>query len=407
MRTRSIILLLILLAGLGLRLGWGLSRPVDHAYLSVLPDQLEYLQIAHSLLEGKGLAFFDPSVNEAVYAYRMPGYPAFVAMCGANVTVVRIVQAGIDTLSALAVFVMLRPVLPSRSDAMSLVAAGLVAFNPYLIYFSATILSETLFASLLIWGMALLIRTNHVAFVCGIGVMIASVYVRPGAIGLPVVMTLASQLVRHLPGNSRSFWRVPAGALSVGLLIVALLPWAFRNRYLPQVGAWVWTTTNGGITLYDGLNPQADGSSNQSGFRNWPELQSMTEVQRSEYFASLAKRFAMQHPDDALKLAGQKILRTWSPIPLSAEYGQNRLYVVAGLGFTLPLFVLTIIGLWYGRVSRSIKMYLLLPAIYFTLVHAVTVGSLRYRVPADVPMSLLASAGAAGWLARRHERVTA
>ncbi len=388
-------------------MGWGLSRPVDQAYLSALPDQNEYLQIARSLLDGKGLVFFDPSVNQAVHAYRMPGCPAFVAICGANVTAVRIVQSVIDTLSALAVFLMLKPVLRQQADAMRLGAAGLVAFNPYLIYFSATLLSETLFAALLVWGMVLLIRTNRIAFVCGIGLMVASVYVRPGAIGLPVIMTIAAQLVRNIPGDSRSFWRVPAGALSVGLLILALLPWAFRNRYHPQVGAWVWSTTNGGITLYDGLNPLADGSSDQSGFRTWPELQSMTEVQRSDYFTSLAKRFAMQHPDAAIQLAGKKILRTWSPIPLSAEYGQNRLYVLAGLGFALPLFILTIIGLWYGRVSRSIKLYLLLPAMYFTLVHSVTVGSLRYRVPADVPMSILASVGAAGLLTRRHERATA
>lgn len=414
---RSKLIWLILLLGLAARLGWGLSRPTDPAYLNNLPDQNEYLEIARNVLDGRGFGFFDPSVNEAVYAYRMPGYPIFVAMCGAKVMIVRIVQAVLDASLVLAVVCLLgsvgaTPALPVRDDVagratqaspLHWIAAALVAFNPYLIYFSATVLSETLFTALLAWGMVLLIREGRWTFIGGIVVLIASVYVRPGAIALPVILAIIAQLLRSHRSRG-TFWNIPAGTLTIILLALALVPWAFRNRYHEQVGAWVFTTTNTGITLYDGMNPVADGSSNQASFRTWPELREMTEVERSDYFKAQAKQYAAENPKRAAWLAWRKVLRTWSPVPLSDDFGSKRLYVAAGLVFAVPLFVLTALGVWYGEITRSLKLFLLAPALYFTLVHAMTVGSLRYRVPSDVPMAVVAASGAVGLLSNRRRR---
>jgi hypothetical protein len=36
---------------------------------------------------------------------------------------------------------------------------------------------------------------------------------------------------------------------------------------------------------------------------------------------------------------------------------------------------------------------LLIPAIYFTLVHAMSIGSLRYRVPVEPELAVLAAVG--------------
>jgi hypothetical protein len=49
------------------------------------------------------------------------------------------------------------------------------------------------------------------------------------------------------------------------------------------------------------------------------------------------------------------------------------------------------VGLCLGRLPRAVKVFLLVPAIYLTLVHAFSVGSLRYRMPADVPLAVLAA----------------
>ncbi len=382
------LLILILLLALGLRLGWGMSRSTDPESLSNLPDQNEYIQIAKSVLDGYGFVFYDNTFRGNVYAYRMPGYPLFLAACGNNLLIIRIVQSLLETSSVLAVYLIGRRLVGGSTG---LLAALLTAIHPYLIYFSSTILSETLFTSMLIWGMYLLLGTSRIRFISGVVLLILSIYVRPSAMLLPALLAIGAQLVRVVRRH-RSFWQIPAGTGTILLTLLCLSPWLIRNQQVLK--SWILTTTNSGITFYDGANPRADGSSNQRFFRNWPELKNMGEVERSTYLAKLASDYALSNPARYLRLAGAKIARTWSPMPLSDEFKSNRMYVLAGLGVVGPLFLLGIYGLTSKKMNRSMKLYLLLPAVYFTAVHAMTVGSLRYRVPVDVPIAILAAAGA-------------
>jgi len=48
-------------------------------------------------------------------------------------------------------------------------------------------------------------------------------------------------------------------------------------------------------------------------------------------------------------------------------------------------------GLGLGGLPGPAKRLLLLPAIYFTVAAALSVGSLRYRIPAEPPMAILAA----------------
>ena len=181
------------------------------------------------------------------------------------------------------------------------------------------------------------------------------------------------------------------GATSLLLTVLILLPWAYRNHRV--VGRWVWTTTNGGITAYDGFNPDADGSSDQSFVKSMPQLASMGEVGRSDYLSDKARQYARENPARVVELAFRKVARTWSPVPLSAEFGSRPIYVVAALLFAGPFYVLVILGVLRSTLPRSAKVFLLMPAIYLTVAHAVSVGSLRYRIPAEVPMAVVAAAG--------------
>jgi hypothetical protein len=159
---------------------------------------------------------------------------------------------------------------------------------------------------------------------------------------------------------------------------------------------WVWTTTNSGITLYDGFNPDATGASDQAFVRNMPQLRSMGEIGRSQYLRAAAKEFIRENPRRVLELTVMKIARTWSPIPLSNEYGGDARLVGMSLGYMVPFYLLILAGLWFSPAPRAVKTFLVAPAVYFTLVHAASVGSLRYRIPADVPMAVVAGFAACG-----------
>jgi hypothetical protein len=92
-----------------------------------------------------------------------------------------------------------------------------------------------------------------------------------------------------------------------------------------------------------------------------------------------------------MQLAALKVAHTWSPMPLSAQYGGDLKLVIVALVYMVPLYVLVVLSVWRGSLPAAAKLYLLAPAIYFTLIHAVSVGSLRYRMPADLPMIVVAA----------------
>jgi 4-amino-4-deoxy-L-arabinose transferase-like glycosyltransferase len=379
-----------------LRLAWVLHLPVSDAQIAALADQREYLDLGRNLLHGRGLYFHDPRFDADVWAYRTPGYPIFIALCGGSIRAIRLAQAFIDASNALAVYLLARQWLSFRR---ALFAAALVAINPLLIYFSGLILAETLFTALLIWGMVL-VTSRKAAWkwrARGLLLLALSVLVRPSALALPLFLAALNPFwlrTYHWPRM------VAAGAM----LFVLLFPWALRNRL--RLGSWVWTTTNGGITMYDGFNPAADGSSDQSFITQIPGLKNMGEVRRSEYFLNLARKYVREHPARVQVLTFNKVVRTWSPVPLSQEYGHNWRYVAIGLFFTLPLFLLTIAGIMSNHLPMAAKVLLLLPALYITVIHAASVGSIRYRVPADVPMAIVAAAGA-GFFRRKTESAAA
>jgi hypothetical protein len=191
----------------------------------------------------------------------------------------------------------------------------------------------------------------------------------------------------------RPRWPLPVGSTMLLLTLLVLFPWAVRNSRM--IGRWVWTTTNDGVTLYDGFNPDADGSSDQSFLRGMPQLAAMGEAGRSEYLSLKAKEFVREHPTRALQLAALKAGRTWSPVPLSREYGSTRNRIIA-LAYTAPFYLLVLAGLIGSGLRRSAKVFLLLPAIYFTAVHMMSVGSVRYRLPVEPPMAVIAASVLAG-----------
>lgn len=395
---------MILLLALGLRLGWCLTRPVNDAAIDVLPDQRDYLSLAQNLLHGRGLQIYDARFSQTVWAFRAPGYPLFLAACGASVRAARAVQAILDTSTVGAVFLLAALLTgPQHRRWVGLAAAALVAVNPFLIYFAGLILSETLFTTMLAWGMVLLIRGRggrdrgggrRTAWPCGGGLLALSVLVRPSAVALPIVLAMLAAVINAVgergSAGSRPIFRaaIRAALTTAPLVVLLLLPWGYRNYRV--LGRWAWLDTNGGFTLYDGFNPTATGASDQRFVQELTELKSMTEVDRSKYLSHKAIAYARRHPGRVLQLALVKLARTWSPMPLSNEYGRPSYRLIA-LTYSLPVDVWIILGLWWGALPRTAKVFLFAPAIYFSIVHALTVGSLRYRVPAEPPMAIVAA----------------
>ena len=412
-RTSLIVLLVLSFA---VRLVWGLYQPAQID--SRLPDQAEYLQLGRNLLHDHRYAFFDARFGQEVRAYRTPGYPGLIAACGGNVRVLRAVQAVIDTSTVLAALLLARRWLTPRG---AMAAAIFVAANPFLVYFSGLVLSETLFTAMLAWGLVLLVCRP--GYVVGGAVLALSVLVRPSALALPLILGCATRALRattmcrstDTTGGTPVLQRsqrgrlVAVGAGMILLTVAAVFPWAARNRAV--LGEWVWLTTNNGITRYDGFNPTAAGASDQS-FLVRPEsrfLSGLTETERDRALSAHADEFIrrqwQQAPAGLVRLTLLKIARTWSPVPLSSEFGTRRLYLIVAMAYALPFYLAGLAGICFGKLPVRVRFLLIVPALYFTVIHAASVGSLRYRIPVEPILAVLAGAGIAWMMERRSPRM--
>ena len=275
-----------------------------------------------------------------------------------------------------------------------------------------------------------------------------SVLVRPSwALALPVIAAILTVSRRTTDSDggprkprSAGFHQgiVTATCFTLSFLIL-LTPWWVRNHRL--FGHFVPTTLQTGASLYDGWNEKATGSSDMSEIDRirldylreesrlkltaeradfwrrqlpqtassddyWPRLKNHVtslwdEIQRVDptvppfeyafdrHLGELAKKWASGHTGEVARLSWEKILKVWSPFPSSnwSKYPQAR-WSLALAFVTLAVF--SALGAWAGRRRWQDGWILVFPALYFTLLHAVFVGSIRYREPALYGLIILA-----------------
>jgi hypothetical protein len=78
--------------------------------------------------------------------------------------------------------------------------------------------------------------------------------------------------------------------------------------------------------------------------------------------------------------------------------------VAIAAAYMVPFYLAVLVGLWIGPAPRAAKVLLAAPAVYFTIAHAISVGSLRYRIPADLPLAVLAGLALQHWINRRRRQ---
>jgi 4-amino-4-deoxy-L-arabinose transferase-like glycosyltransferase len=306
-----------------------------------------------------------------------------------------------------------------------LLAAAMAAVYPGAVATSVFVLSEALFCPLMLLQFVLWVvawRTKRP----GAGLLLAGLAgVAAGAATLTrpswlLFTPLAVGLALVFYGSR---WRqTRIAVVMLAALTAAMVPWWVRNFVL--VGRFVPTTLQVGASLYDGLNPRATGASNmwwnntaagpvrrtqgpelhrECGMPHEPSAYKTPERQRPgayrEYWRDrqlrkAAVRWARQHPVRVFQLAGAKFLRLWNVWPNEASFSSwpLRLAVFVGYG---PVMLLAGCGAWLFMRRGWPYAVCLLPAAYFTALHVVFVGSIRYRQPAMLTLIVLAAGAAA------------
>ena len=151
-------------------------------------------------------------------------------------------------------------------------------------------------------------------------------------------------------------------------------------------------TTLEGISLYEAVYPDADGSPKQDILRLPPDMRGLNEAQRNDEWNRRAWHYIRTDPLRIANLALKKIGRTWSPWLNAAEFQNPRLQLLIGAWY-LPFCILALIGATLTRFPFRLKILLLIPIAYFTAVHSLFLGSVRYRVPLMPILCFFAAAG--------------
>lgn len=371
------------------------SSPKDGPFF--FGDSDSYWKLGRALAFGRPYEFDD---QRHWTFFRMPGYPALL------VPLFRIYGEDPPVLAARCWNCLLGvcsvalvgwlAFLLFQNQGIALLAAFFAAVEPFTVVQSVLILAEEPFAIAMLTQISLfvLFLKNFNDRSIGIAILFGlfsawTVYFRPSWYYFPVFLFFWGLL--YVVVQKRLFYsliRYGSFFLIAGLVFcLCLSPWWIRNYRLSD--RFIPTTLQMGASLYDGLNPNADGSSQMNfvdSFRREEESIGSDspdhfEVRLDRRMKKAALVWCQEHPCDVLRLAGIKFLRLWNPVPNEPAFSSIKIRIILILT-SVPLMLLGIAGFYFTLKKGCIYGILWLPAVYLTGLHLIFVSSVRYRMPA-------------------------
>ena len=422
-RKPRAVLIVILLVAIVVRLGfWVAVAGFDGTGGGDEPD---YHRMATAISEGRG--FINP-LGEPTAA-RPPLYPAVLgglyAITGPDPDTGRAFQVALGVLIVFLVYVLARRLFSTN---VALLAAGLAAVNPGLVYVSGLLMTENLYVVLLLLLLIVMVGEWKSPARTPSGFAVAGLLAGLCSLARPTAFTIAlllSGLTLVLARENLSS-RLKKVTVFMLVTVALLVPWSVRNYV--QMGDWVTFTTHGGITFYESNNmlnyevPEFRGIVviPRRAVPNWDQLADLPEVEYDRRAWEMGFDFIREHPGHFARMAWWKFVRFWrvrsgldavSAVGLDSSGGGFVARVVSQADvfalywiLVLPLFVFGLFttGRYYRRLLplyAVVATHVLLSLIFH--------GSLRARMPIEPIITILAAAAIA-WIAAataRHRAV--
>ncbi len=410
-------MLVAVTVGLALRLAFGLGywvgKPLTH-------DEREYLVLGRSLAEGRGFTYTDPDGTplSGEHFGRAPVYPlvlsAVIAVTAGpqpsrilpdeppvsarTLTAIKVVQAVIGALTILLVAELAWRVAGKRA---AVVAAGLAAVYPALVWTPAYVFSETVFGALALGSAVWL---DHERRSSGRRWRLLAAGILAGV----AVLTRPAMLVFVAAALPWLWWR--RGALAAGAFVLgttlAIAPWTARNQSV--YGHFVLIASEGGITFWTGNHPLAIGEGDLAAN---PRIKRANVALRERYpgltpeelepiYYREAWSFITAHPGAWSWLMTRKVF--YSVVPVGPSYRlHSPLYFWASVVPYAAMLPFSVLGFTELFRRRRLPETLLLLGAASVLVGLVFFPQERFRIPVIDPMLIVL---AAGWWSRPRAR---
>lgn len=389
--------ILIFLLGLIPRFGWFF---IKGRYLDIsVPaggDAIGYDQLAVNLVKYHQYAF---EVGKPT-AYREPVYPYFLAIIYSifglsNYTAVRIVQILISSLACVMIFLLSIDLFDKK---IAILAGFIGCFWPHFIYYSTTILRETLFCFLLICSVYFFNRIYQ-GKVDIKNLIISGIFA--GIISLINSVSLAFIFLSFIYFFIKKNVKETLILCLIFFLVYSF--WIIRNYKVFRT--FIPASTVGGFTLYYGTAGDYDMLGTDKEEEYWQKDPVMMEVKKiddeiesNKFFIKKSLERIKHNPLDFIFRFFKKLIKLYRIVPYRGRYHivrfhNEKLVLFANIfsfGIILPFFVLSFF-LYIKKIKKYLFLYL--PIVVFSICYSIIWCVIRYRISIEPYIIILSSSG--------------
>jgi 4-amino-4-deoxy-L-arabinose transferase-like glycosyltransferase len=355
---------------------------------------------AVNLLQGKSLAVSDPVTGSEnlFYSWRTPIFPLFIAgvytLFGIeNYLAVKIFMALLGALSCILIYFTAKRIFNESTGKLTAVIS---AIFPSFIFFNAYMAPVIL--TLFILSLAFFFVTRDIEKPSVLNFIMGGI-----ALGMAILTRelLAVFFVAVLLWMPFYYLQKKKMLLKTLLLFIftllTLSPWIIRNYKI--YNRFVIDSSNGIWTLYAANNEKTVEDPRGYNYNySKEELKGYTELELKSIFKKWTLDFISSHPSVYLQLVKERFLDFWRLFPHTISgpgKPYNRLHIVLGLIYTVPLFLFAAIGFLYSiyddKWKKSLIIYLFI--FFYSTIHVLFRSAIRFRIPIEPYLIIMGSFG--------------
>jgi|TARA_B100000959_G_scaffold283383_1_gene352146 4-amino-4-deoxy-L-arabinose transferase-like glycosyltransferase len=349
------------------------------------PDEQRFWQEASSLLSGQGIQIG----ADGKRAHDMPLTAIIISlvyyitegsMIGVKMFFAVLSTATIYLIAKLAELI-------GGNKKSALIAASIASVYPFFIYYSSLILSETLFLLFVtLMFVQLMNKDNKSQVLSGITIGFSHL-IRPTLLYYVPVILIWQYFISKCSLKSI--------ISSILLIVLVITPWGVRNKF--SLGEFYIFTSGAGQVLLEGNN-KWNISGGVSGSFESPDAylkdvpQGLSELDEDRWKRNKALEYIKNNKKHSVKQAFKKLIRFWNIWPNSPDY-QSWFYKFISIASFGVILCLALISVFILRKDYKKLSLIYLFVIYYSLIHAITIGSIRYRLPLEPLLIAIGSAG--------------
>jgi len=337
------------------------------------PDTKTYKLAGYEILSG------DYVSND----WYMPLYSIYTYVLSSNFNI-KMADMLMSSLTVVVIYYLSNQVFNNEYAAR--LSAIILAVYPFSVFYSLSMLTESMFVLVYLAGMYFLYRQNY--FVASV-IFSVSVLIKPLLELIVPILFFVVVLFLHKKSVVETF-----KVVAVYMLVYATVmsPWWSHNynRY----GSFVSTTLISGHVLYSGnneLNSTGGGISVRdydvsSYFVEYPD-----PVERNQAMTRDAVTYIQNNPMVFVDLAVKKFVRFWNIWPNADQYSALAYKAISIGSYGIILLLSVFYAFTYGRALFIEALPLWTVILFVMTISLVTISSIRYRYPIEPILIMFAS----------------